>query len=158
MLDPIGVEAGFGPDNVANRYVESPPEVEVARDIIKRAAWVAPALIVVFGLVWGVHGALSCVYGLGLVVLNFALAALFMSRAARISPTLVMIAAMGGFFLRMAIIVTAVLLVQGASWVALPALLTTILVTHVGLLLWETRYVSASLAYPGLKPDARKGA
>jgi hypothetical protein len=28
----------------------------------------------------------------------------------------------------------------------------TILVTHLGLLAWETRYVSATLAYPGLKP------
>ena len=28
----------------------------------------------------------------------------------------------------------------------------TVIVTHVGLLFWETRHVSASLAYPGLKP------
>ena len=35
-------------------------------------------------------------------------------------------------------------------------MLGTILITHVGLLMWETRYVSISLAYPGLKP--RKGA
>ena len=34
--------------------------------------------------------------------------------------------------------------------------LGTILATHVGLPMWETRHVSASLAYPGLKP--RKGA
>src|SRR5439155_235035 len=27
-----------------------------------------------------------------------------------------------------------------------------IIVTHLGLLIWETRYVSASLAFPGLKP------
>ena len=25
-------------------------------------------------------------------------------------------------------------------------------VTHLGLLFWETRYVSVTLAYPGLKP------
>jgi len=34
----------------------------------------------------------------------------------------------------------------------------TIGVTHLGLLIWETRYVSASLAYPGLKPRIEKGA
>ena len=28
----------------------------------------------------------------------------------------------------------------------------TLIVTHLGLLFWELRYVSASLAYPGLKP------
>ena len=28
------------------------------------------------------------------------------------------------------------------------------LITHIGLLMWETRYVSMSLAFPGLKPRA----
>ena len=28
----------------------------------------------------------------------------------------------------------------------------TLIVAHLALLLWETRYVSASLAFPGLKP------
>ena len=32
----------------------------------------------------------------------------------------------------------------------------TLFVTQVGLLMWETRYVSASLAYPALKPPAGK--
>ena len=34
----------------------------------------------------------------------------------------------------------------------LPALVITIAVTHLVLLAWETRYVSLSLAAPGLKP------
>ncbi|MEY4224878.1 MAG: hypothetical protein RIS33_1812, partial [Actinomycetota bacterium] len=28
----------------------------------------------------------------------------------------------------------------------------TIIVTHLGLLVWEMRYVAASLAFPALKP------
>ena len=32
------------------------------------------------------------------------------------------------------------------------------LVTHLGLLFWELRYVSASLAFPGLKPTTDKEA
>ena len=35
---------------------------------------------------------------------------------------------------------------------SLPALGTTLVVTHLGLLFWEMRYVSLSLAHPGLKP------
>ena len=31
----------------------------------------------------------------------------------------------------------------------------SIIVTHLGLLLWETKYVSASLAFPGLKPSKK---
>ena len=29
----------------------------------------------------------------------------------------------------------------------------TLVVTHLGLLFWEMKYVSANLAYPGLKPS-----
>ena len=37
-----------------------------------------------------------------------------------------------------------------------PPLGLTLIVTHLGLLIWETRHVSASLAYPGLKPTAAR--
>ena len=33
----------------------------------------------------------------------------------------------------------------------------TLVITHLGLLIWETRHVSASLAFPALKPRAQKG-
>jgi hypothetical protein len=46
--------------------------------------------------------------------------------------------------------------VRDQPWVEFVPLGITVLVSHLGLLFWETRYVSASLAFPGLKP--RKGA
>ena len=49
----------------------------------------------------------------------------------------------------------AVLLAKDASWMELWPMGLTLVIAHLGLLWWETRYVSASLAYPGLKP-ARK--
>jgi hypothetical protein len=143
-------------ENAANQFVASPPEVEIARDMVRRALPVAPVLVVVSAVVWGWHGALSSAYGIALVLVNFLLAAGLLAWAARVSPVMLMVAALGGFFIRMGLVVGAVLAVQHASWVALPPLLTTILITHVGLLLWETRYVSATLAFPGLAP-ARKG-
>ena len=139
-------------------YVEGSPEVEIAGDMVRRALPVAPLLILVCGLIWGVDGALSSAYGIALVLLNFVLAAVLLARAARVSPTMLMAATLGGFLLRMTLIVAAVLLVRHTSWAEMAPLLMTILVTHVGLLLWETRFVSLSLAYPGLKPEPRKGA
>ena len=90
------------------------------------------------------------------MLLNFLLTAALLSWAARVSPTMLMAATLGGFLVRMALIVGAVVLVKGTSWAAMAPMLLTILVTHLGLLMWETRYVSMSLAFPGLKP--RKGA
>jgi hypothetical protein len=138
--------------NPADDYVYTPPELDIWRDLVRKGLPAAPVFAVVCGLIWGVNGALSALYGVAIVLVNFGLAALFMAWAAKVSPTVLMAACFGGFFVRMGVVLVAVLAVKGASWVALPALLVTILVTHIGLLIWETRAVSASLAYPGLKP------
>jgi hypothetical protein len=42
--------------------------------------------------------------------------------------------------------------VSDVDWVNVKLLAVAVLVTHLGLLAWETKYVSASLAYPDLKP------
>jgi hypothetical protein len=61
-----------------------------------------------------------------------------------------------GYLLRLGLIAIAIILVKDASWVSLPALGITIIVTHLGLLFWEMKYVAASLAFPGLKPNAQE--
>jgi hypothetical protein len=69
-----------------------------------------------------------------------------------------MAVAFGGFVLRMGLLVLAVQLVKDQAWVDAVPLGITILVAYLGLLFWETRFVSASLAFPGLKPRTPKGA
>ncbi len=55
--------------------------------------------------------------------------------------------------MRLSLIFAAVWLVKDQSWVAMVPLGVTIIVTHLGLLVWELRFISASLAFPGLKPS-----
>ena len=57
-----------------------------------------------------------------------------------------------GYLIRLGLIFLAVWLVKDAGWISLPSLGATILVTHLGLLVWELKYVALSLTYPGLKP------
>jgi hypothetical protein len=128
------------------------PEKELVIDMLKRGVWAAPALVIVFGLIWGMDGALSTLYGIALICVNFALAASINAWAARLGPAALGAAAMFGFLLRLGLIFIAVLLVRDASWVSLVPLALTIVITHLGLLFWEMRFVSASLAFPGLKP------
>jgi hypothetical protein len=52
----------------------------------------------------------------------------------------------------MALVAVAVFVVRNLEWVELMPLGLTIILAHLGLLFWELRYVSLSLAYPGLKP------
>jgi hypothetical protein len=127
-------------------------EAQVAADMARRMLPVLPVLVLVDGLIWGVDGAFSGAFAVALVLGNLALSAAMLGRAARISLSLLMAAALGGFALRLFLITAVFLLVKDQSWVDVPALGFTLIVTHLGLLIWETRHVSASLAYPGLKP------
>ena len=131
-------------------------EMEVALDLVRRGLWAAPVLIALFGAIWGLDGALSTAYAIALVVVNFLVAAAMLAWTARISIPLMMGTALFGYLLRLGLIFLAVWLVRDASWVAIVPLCLAIIITHLGLLFWEMRYVSATLAFPGLKP-ATKG-
>jgi len=128
------------------------PEVSVTRDMIKRGLVVAPLIILVCGFIWGMNGAYSAAYGIAIVLVNFALAAGLVALTARISLGLMMGAVLFGYLVRLGLILLAVLLVKDTGWISLPALGATIIVTHLGLLVWEMKYVALSLAHPGLKP------
>ena len=132
-------------------------EHELARDMIVRALPVLPLVVAVAWLVRGGDGALSAGFGIVLVLANLVLSAVLLAWAARVSPSVLMATALGGFLVRMTLVGVALYLVKDLGWADLPVLAVTVLVTHLGMLFWETRYVSASLAFPALKPQ-RKGA
>jgi hypothetical protein len=138
---------------MATRFEGPAPEVGVSKDMIKRGLLVAPLLIAVCAVIWGADGAWSSMYGIAIVLTNFALAAALIAGAARISVGLMMGVTLFGYLIRLGLIFLAVLLVKDASWISLPALGSTIIVTHLGLLFWEMKFVALSLAHPGLKPD-----
>lgn len=133
-------------------YDTAPVEREVAADMIRRALPFLPVLVVIGGVFWGVAGALSAAFAIGLVLLNLTVSAALLAWAARISLGLLMGVALFGFLVRLGLITVAVLAVEGQWWVELAPLCAALVVTHLGLLVWETRHVSMSLAFPGLKP------
>jgi hypothetical protein len=140
-------------DAFTTRFDGPAPEVAVSNDIIKRGLMVAPVLIAINAVIWGGDGAWSSAYAIAIVLLNFAFAAGLIAGAARISVGLMMAATLFGYLIRLALIFLAVWLVKDAGWISLPALGSTIIVTHLGLLFWEMKYVAISLSQPGLKSD-----
>jgi len=145
-------------DIITTRFEGPAPEVAISTDMIKRGLLVAPVLIAICAVIWGINGAWSSAYGIAIVLANFALAAAFIATAAKISLGLMMGAILFGYLIRLALIFIAVWLVKDASWISLPALGSTIIVTHLGLLFWEMKFVALSLAYPGLKPSGSQPA
>ena len=135
-----------------------PVERAIAFDMVRRGILVAPVLVLLAALVWGGDGAWSALVAVALVLVNLALSAVALSWAAKVSLAAIMAVALGGFAVRMGLVVLVVALVRDEPWIDLTALAVGVLVTHLGLLFWELRYVSASLAYPGLKPGLAKEA
>ena len=146
----------------ADRQQPVPPapevEREIAFDMLKRGVWFVPVLLLGSTMIWGVEGFATALLAIAVVTVNLVIAALALSWAAKISLTAIMAVALGGFALRMALVVAVLFGVHDATWVNMTALAILILVTHLGLLFWELRYVSASLAFPGLKPTTDKEA
>lgn len=130
-------------------------ESEIAGDLARRAAMVAPIVVLVAGLVRGVDGAVSASVALLLVAANFLVAARLVGWAAGKGLGAVYAAVLGGYVVRLAALAGIVVGLERVSWIDVPVLVVAIAVTHLGLLVWELRYVSLSLAAPGLKPTVR---
>lgn len=127
-------------------------ERELATDLARRGLYALPVLVLIGFVGWRVDGALSAAFGVGIVLVNLALSAAMLGWAAPRGGTVLMGAALGGFLLRMLLVLVALMLVKGQPWAEMVPLGLTVVVTHLGLLVWESRHVSATLAYPGLKP------
>ena len=127
-------------------------ESRIAGHMARHALIVAPVVILACGLLRGVDGAISAAIGLALVAANFAVSARLISWAAVRSLTLLQAAVLGGFIVRLFALTLIVVALDQLAFIDLPVLVITIAVTHIALLIWETRYVSLTLAAPGLKP------
>ncbi len=136
--------------DASQNIVGHSPERAIARDIARRSLWVFPAWVVASGLIWGIGGALSSALGYGLVIGNLATAAALMAWGARTSPVALMGVTLGGFVVRLALLAGIVLAVGQLGFFEPVPIAITIISSHIGLLVWEIRYVSLRLAAPGL--------
>jgi len=144
------------PSAFTTRDLGPAPERDVARDLVRHGLIALPLALAAGYLGWGVDGVASVAYAYALVLANFLAAAALLSWAARISLGLLMGVSLFGFLVRMAFIAVAVIAVKDQPWVEPVPLGVTLIATHLGLLFWETRFVSASLAFPGLKPSTEE--
>lgn len=131
-------------------------EPRIARDLVRRALLVAPVVVLVPGVLWGADAAAGAAIALALVAVNFLASASLLAWAARISPDMLMVVALGGFLLRLVAITAVGLGVRQLGWVDFTVFCIALVATHLGLLVWETRSISLSLASPGLRPGKKE--
>ncbi len=124
-----GYEAAPGPRDI---------EAKIGLATAKRVLWVAPPVILI-ALLWrGGAGAVAAALGVAVVAGNFVLAGFVLSKAAAISLKLYHAAALGGFFLRLALIMLVMLLIAQVVDVDRLAMGISAVVSYLVLLSWET--------------------
>jgi hypothetical protein len=132
-----------------------PVEARIARDMLRRGI---PLLIVLFAfctIVWRANGAASSGYAIAIVTFNFAFSAWIASTVGRISTNALLVSTLVGYLVRMTAVGVAVFVVRDATWVNWYALCLSLVVSHLGLLAVELRHISATLAFPDLKPSSK---
>ena len=129
-----------------------PVERDIARDLVKHGLLLAPVVVLIAGIVSGWDGTASAAIAFAIVCLNFTLAAVSVGWAAKISPVAVGGVALGGYIVRLTLVLIALIGLRHVSWIVLPWLGFTLVGAHLVLLAWETHYVSLQLAAPGIRP------
>ena len=131
-------EHDFDPDVMSKPSAESRPvEAILGRNIVKRAWWVAPVLIVVFGALNGWLGAVSAAIGVVIVIVNFLVGGYLLSSAARVSLGLYHAAALVGFFIRLGLITLTMIVIVNLVEVDRVALGVSAVVSYLVLLSME---------------------
>jgi len=131
-------------------------ESRIARDLVKHALYVAPIAIVAVGIWRGVDAGAAVALALALVIANFLASAAILGAAARRSPDLLMGVALMSFLIRFLLLTGIGVVVKELDIVDWPVFCITLVVSYLGLLFWEMRSISLSLASPGLKPSPNR--
>ena len=116
---------------------QRPIEAIMGRNTAKRAVFVAPALMLGFGLFRGWEGAIAAAVGVAIVAGNFVLSGYIMSTAARISLSLYHAAALFGFIIRLGLITASMLLIAAVTDIDRLAMGISVVVSYLVLLSWE---------------------
>lgn len=112
-------------------------EAVMAGHVARRAIWVAPVLIGLFGLLRGWEGAIASAIGVAVVIGNFLLSGWALSMAARISLAFYQAAALFGFFLRLVLITVSLLALGSLTEIDRLALGLSVVIAYLVLLSWE---------------------
>lgn len=148
---PLPREAPAVGDRNGGNRAGAAHERAIAASIARRAVIVAPVAVGIGAAVWGWSGVWSVGLALGLVVANFAAGAAVIAWGSRCSPAALVGAVLGGYVVRLAAITAVVLPLRTSGWFEPVPFGAALILSHLGLLVWEARHVVASLGLPALR-------
>jgi ATP synthase protein I len=121
------------------------PERELIRRVTPFAIPAALLAFVVGSLIGGTDAGWSAVIAIALVYLNFLANAYSLAWAASVSPTMVSIAALGGYAARLIIYTLALVGLNQLSWFSPLAFVLALVPAIIALLIFETKALSGRM-------------
>ena len=132
------------------------PERELIRRISPFALPVAIAAFVLGTLVDGTDAGFSAAIAIAVVYVNFVAHGSSLALAATISPTVLFAVGVGGFMVRLGVIVLVIALLQQTEWFSIVAFISALIPATVGLLVVEMKLLSGRMqADLWVDPNAR---
>ncbi|MDP8977454.1 MAG: hypothetical protein M3N17_02540 [Actinomycetota bacterium] len=132
-------------------------ELHLARSAVVLATLLAPPVVGVAALAAGGGGALGAAIGAAVVAGMFVMSGATLSWAARLGPTALMGAALGGYLLRLMIYALLIVLLRPVEAIHGPSLAVSAAVLLVAALVWEVRVVSRLPGAFWVRTEARRG-
>jgi hypothetical protein len=137
------------------------PERELIRRISPFALPVAAAAFAVGALLDGPDAGWSAVMGIVVVYLNFLAHGSSLAWAAGISPVVLYAVGLGGFILRLAVIVVVIVLLEQFAWFSVTAFVAALVPATVALLGMEMKLLSGRMqadlwTFPAAEGDTRR--
>lgn len=127
------------------------------RELIRRISpFALPVAIVAFALgtlLDGTHAGWSAAIAIAIVYVNFAAHGSSLALAATISPTVLYAVGLGGFVVRLGVIVLVIALLQQTAWFSITAFIAALVPATVALLVVEMKLLSGRMQ-AGLWTDA----
>jgi phosphoglycerol transferase MdoB-like AlkP superfamily enzyme len=127
-------------------------EVQMVKRMVRRALYLAPAIVLALGIAGGWTWALSAAVGIALTIGNLWLAARIIGGIAENNPSLLLVGAMTAFTLGLATLTGIAFVLKQIDSIYFPVTGIVLIASHLVLVLWE-----GAKAYP-LDPRARAAA
>lgn len=152
--DPLEVRSIMGIGDPAETP-SSLVEKRMASHMLKWGVVASPFLLLISYLIWSFHGLESSLYAIVLVLINFLVTAKVMEIGGKISLPALMGAAVGSFIFDLVLLTVAVIPVAQAGWMNLWALGLTLIVTHLGLVVFEATTISTRMAIMDIRAKSQ---
>ena len=121
------------------------PERELARKVLRYVPLTLAVAFSVGMLVGGAGAGSSAAIGVAVVTANSVASALSIAWAAGVSPAVVFAVAMGGFFLRMTVIIIVLVGLNSLSWFSPTSFALSVVPVTIVLLAYEARTLSGRM-------------